>query len=150
MSKRTAVIVDEDRESAVLLSRVRPHRACALDSPAHALRAGADDDPGNPDDLVCAGGERALHELAPGEPVRVAPPVDDLGAGRSPATLPLNHHAEYLCRVPPLRDRRQDIPLLVEHPLRGASRRAGPAVRFSSGAIARLRQLDWPGTVREL
>jgi DNA-binding NtrC family response regulator len=51
--------------------------------------------------------------------------------------------AVFLIRVPPLRDCRQDIP-------RSASQRAGRAVTFSSGAIARLRQLDWPGNVREL
>ncbi|BCS31032.1 transcriptional regulatory protein ZraR [Luteitalea sp. TBR-22] len=58
--------------------------------------------------------------------------------------------AVFLIRVPPLRDRRQDIPLLVEHFSRDASQRAGRVVTFSGGAIARLRQLDWPGNVREL
>ena len=58
--------------------------------------------------------------------------------------------AVFLIRVPPLRDCRQDIPVLVEHFSRSASQRAGRAVTFSSGAIARLRQLDWPGNVREL
>ena len=58
--------------------------------------------------------------------------------------------AVFLIRVPSLRDRRQDIPLLVEHFAHGASTRVGRAVTISSGAIARLRQLDWPGNVREL
>lgn len=58
--------------------------------------------------------------------------------------------AVFLIRVPRLRDRRQDIPMLVEHFSRGANERAGRDVTFSSGAIARLRQLDWPGNVREL
>ena len=58
--------------------------------------------------------------------------------------------AVFLLRVPPLRNRRQDIPLLVEHFSRGASSRAGRVVTISSGAIARLRQMQWPGNVREL
>jgi DNA-binding NtrC family response regulator len=58
--------------------------------------------------------------------------------------------AVFLLRVPPLRHRRQDIPLLVEHFSRGASSRAGRVVTISSGAIARLRQMHWPGNVREL
>jgi DNA-binding NtrC family response regulator len=58
--------------------------------------------------------------------------------------------AVFLIRVPALRDRRQDIPLLVDHFAHGASVRVGRAVTISSEAIARLRQLDWPGNVREL
>jgi len=58
--------------------------------------------------------------------------------------------AVFLIRVPPLRERRQDIPLLVEHFSGAASARAGRMVTISNGAIARLRQLDWPGNVREL
>ena len=58
--------------------------------------------------------------------------------------------AVFLIRVPPLRERRQDIPLLIEHFSVGASARAGRVVTISKGATARLRQLDWPGNVREL
>jgi DNA-binding NtrC family response regulator len=58
--------------------------------------------------------------------------------------------AVFLIRVPPLRERRQDIPLLVDHFSRAAALRAGRAVSLSPGAIARLRQPDWPGNVREL
>ena len=58
--------------------------------------------------------------------------------------------AVFLIRVPPLRERRPDIPLLADHFARAASLRAGRAVSFSTGAIARLRQRDWPGNVREL
>ena len=58
--------------------------------------------------------------------------------------------AVFLIRVPPLREHRQDIPLLVEHFSGAASARAGRMVTISNGAIARLRQLDWPGNVREL
>lgn len=53
--------------------------------------------------------------------------------------------------VPPLRERREDIPALVYHFLRlhtHAARREMPQV--SSEAMARLVAHDWPGNVREL
>jgi two-component system response regulator HydG len=54
--------------------------------------------------------------------------------------------------VPPLRERREDIPLLVEHFLAAArERNAGAAVkRFAPAAMAALVQSAWPGNVREL
>jgi DNA-binding NtrC family response regulator len=58
--------------------------------------------------------------------------------------------AVFLIRVPPLRDRRQDVPLLVEHFGKAAGARLGQHVTFSAAALARLRQHDWPGNVREL
>jgi two-component system nitrogen regulation response regulator NtrX len=54
-------------------------------------------------------------------------------------------------RVPPLRERADDIPALVRHftALLGASGGVGEK-RFSDEAIARLRRRPWPGNVREL
>jgi len=53
--------------------------------------------------------------------------------------------------VPPLRDRREDIPLLVEHFVELMRMREGlPARTFSPEAIDRLAGLDWSGNVREL
>jgi transcriptional regulator with PAS, ATPase and Fis domain len=54
-------------------------------------------------------------------------------------------------RVPPLRDRRSDIPLLVDHFLEkmNARRPQGP-VRISDEARVQLWEYDWPGNVREL
>jgi len=53
--------------------------------------------------------------------------------------------------VPPLRDRREDIPRLVEHFVELMRMREGlPARTFSPEAIDRLRDLEWPGNVREL
>ena len=53
--------------------------------------------------------------------------------------------------VPPLRDRREDIPLLVREFLRGFGREYGrPRVEISDEAIELLRQYHWPGNVREL
>ncbi|HSD65613.1 MAG TPA: sigma-54 dependent transcriptional regulator [Vicinamibacteria bacterium] len=56
----------------------------------------------------------------------------------------------FAIRVPPLRERREDIPLLVAHFLAGfASRDRGPA-SLTPGALAALAAHDWPGNVREL
>jgi two-component system nitrogen regulation response regulator NtrX len=53
--------------------------------------------------------------------------------------------------VPPLRERREDIPMLVRHFVDGMSRSDRvPPKRFSPEALERLRELDWPGNVREL
>jgi DNA-binding NtrC family response regulator len=53
--------------------------------------------------------------------------------------------------IPPLRERREDIPLLVEHFLRKHGRRTGRrAERVSEEAMRALAEYDWPGNVREL
>jgi DNA-binding NtrC family response regulator len=53
--------------------------------------------------------------------------------------------------VPPLRDRREDIPLLVTHLLREVGRRLGrPLTGISPEAMAALMAYDFPGNVREL
>jgi DNA-binding NtrC family response regulator len=53
--------------------------------------------------------------------------------------------------VPPLRERREDIPLLVEHFVRKAARDCRRDVRgVSAGAVEVLARYDWPGNVREL
>ena len=54
-------------------------------------------------------------------------------------------------RVPPLRERRGDIPLLAERFLRAASENAGRGrLRLTEAALSRLVAHDWPGNVREL
>ncbi|HYD52931.1 MAG TPA: sigma-54 dependent transcriptional regulator [Gemmatimonadaceae bacterium] len=53
--------------------------------------------------------------------------------------------------IPPLRERREDIPLLVRHFVAQLAEREGvPPRGFTDDAIAHLAQLDWPGNVREL
>jgi len=53
--------------------------------------------------------------------------------------------------LPPLRQRRDDIPLLVEHFIGKYNREFNRKVKgFSAGATAALYQYDWPGNVREL
>ena len=53
--------------------------------------------------------------------------------------------------VPPLIERKEDIPLLAEYYLKKLSvRYHKPDLRFSSEAIASLQNAPWPGNVREL
>jgi len=53
--------------------------------------------------------------------------------------------------MPPLRERREDIPLLVNHFLEGFSRKQGKVVKgFSANSMKALMQYRWPGNVREL
>ncbi|MEE8525975.1 MAG: sigma-54 dependent transcriptional regulator [Thermoanaerobaculia bacterium] len=54
-------------------------------------------------------------------------------------------------RMPPLRERREDVPRLVEHFAQRAARRHGVAVRpFPATVMKRLLDHAWPGNVREL
>jgi two-component system, NtrC family, response regulator AtoC len=53
--------------------------------------------------------------------------------------------------LPPLRDRREDIPLLAQHFLEKLARAAStPPRAIAPAALERLRAHDWPGNVREL
>jgi len=53
--------------------------------------------------------------------------------------------------MPPLRERREDVPLLVEHFLSHLRKKYNhPDLRFSQGAMDTLCAHDWPGNVREL
>ena len=53
--------------------------------------------------------------------------------------------------LPPLRERREDIPMLVQHFTDRVARADGLSPRtFSPEALARLQDLPWPGNIREL
>jgi DNA-binding NtrC family response regulator len=53
--------------------------------------------------------------------------------------------------LPPLRERREDIPVLVEHFLHKHAHRSGRKIdEIREEALARLNAYDWPGNVREL
>jgi transcriptional regulator with PAS, ATPase and Fis domain len=53
--------------------------------------------------------------------------------------------------IPPLRDRKEDIPLLVDHLLERLAVETGKRIEeVSDEAMARLLAHDWPGNVREL
>jgi transcriptional regulator with GAF, ATPase, and Fis domain len=59
--------------------------------------------------------------------------------------------AVFPIRVPPLRERREDIPFLAARFLKLASERHGKSLRgFDQSAIDLLSHSDWPGNVREL
>jgi len=53
--------------------------------------------------------------------------------------------------VPPLRERREDIPVLAQHFVKSCAEQYGlPQVEFSPEALDSLINYDWPGNVREL
>ncbi|MFW6284471.1 MAG: sigma 54-interacting transcriptional regulator, partial [Desulfosalsimonas sp.] len=54
--------------------------------------------------------------------------------------------------LPPLRERRNDIPLLIEHFLRNAAREYGnePPKVVSEESLSIMLDYDWPGNVRQL
>ena len=53
-------------------------------------------------------------------------------------------------RLPPLRERRQDIPLLARHFLKAAANAGLPQKSFGGDALETLTSHSWPGNVREL
>ena len=53
-------------------------------------------------------------------------------------------------RIPALRERRQDIPLLIGHFLERMARASGQEKMLSDDAIKAMLAYDWPGNVREL
>jgi DNA-binding NtrC family response regulator len=58
--------------------------------------------------------------------------------------------ATLVVEVPPLRQRREDIPLLVEHYTTRLNRRHSTNATFSPAAVEELSQREWRGNVREL
>ena len=71
-----------------------------------------------------------------------------MGAFRTDLLYRLN---VFPIRLPPLRERREDIPLLVAHFVPLLARRLGKEVRtVSAAALGTLEAHDWPGNVREL
>jgi len=54
-------------------------------------------------------------------------------------------------KVPPLRERKSDIPLLIEYLLKKINCEFKMNIKkVEEGAIRRMREYDWPGNVREL
>jgi two-component system response regulator HydG len=53
-------------------------------------------------------------------------------------------------RIPPLRERRQDIPVLVEHFLERLNRSSEQPHTISDAAMKSMLAYDWPGNVRQL
>jgi anaerobic nitric oxide reductase transcription regulator len=75
---------------------------------------------------------------------------EEAAAGRFRADL-YHRLAAFPLHVPPLRDRRDDIPVLAAHFADLSARRLGlGGARVSDRARAQLSRADWPGNVREL
>lgn len=53
-------------------------------------------------------------------------------------------------RIPSLRDRKEDIPLLAQHFVERTDRETGASHTFSDDALRTMMGYDWPGNVREL
>jgi two-component system C4-dicarboxylate transport response regulator DctD len=76
--------------------------------------------------------------------------LDEVKAGRFREDLYYRLNVASL-RIPPLRERRDDIPLLFDHFARQAAQRNGRELSpLPSSELARLLDHDWPGNVREL
>ncbi|KAE9657697.1 sigma-54-dependent Fis family transcriptional regulator [Pseudomonas fluorescens] len=76
--------------------------------------------------------------------------LEEARAGRFREDLAYRLNVAQL-RLPPLRERREDIPLLYEHFAQSAAERLGRTAEPLSGpALGRLLSHDWPGNVREL
>jgi len=74
----------------------------------------------------------------------------DMEAGRFREDL-FYRIAVYPITVPPLRDRRDDIPVLVQHFVQHFARRRGTRIdQVPAEVMRRLQAYDWPGNVREL
>lgn len=56
----------------------------------------------------------------------------------------------FTLELPPLRERKADIPLLVEHFISACSNKDGPPLKLPLGAVNSLFRYHWPGNVREL
>ena len=49
--------------------------------------------------------------------------------------------------IPPLRDRKEDIPILAEYI---AEKKSNKKIKFTSGTVSKLKSYSWPGNIREL
>src|SRR5436189_3912298 len=57
----------------------------------------------------------------------------------------------FTVHVPPLRDRKEEIPLLLGHFMNQLARKYGlPTRMFSPAMVAACQRYDWPGNLREL
>ena len=75
---------------------------------------------------------------------------DEVAAGRFRQDLQFRLNTIEI-RLPPLRDRREDLPLLAQHFLRQHAQRYRKRLTgFESGAMQMLLEHSWPGNVREL
>jgi len=102
--------------------------------------------------------ERVIERLGSGRPIEVDVRVlaatnrdleRDVAEGRFRPDLFYRINVVPLA-MPPLRERRDDIPLLVSHFLEQACRESGRQVRLAPETLDALERYSWPGNVREL
>src|SRR5580658_8578208 len=98
---------------------------------------------------------RNMRSASPESPVRVIAATNrDLTAAAADGTFreDLFYRLNvFPIEVPPLRNRREDIPVLVEHFIGRYAREAGKALRHvSKRTLDHLQCYPWPGNVREL
>jgi len=75
---------------------------------------------------------------------------DKVAAGQFRSDLYYRLH-KLIVEIPPLRDRRQDIPQLAKHLLeRACAKYERDSLSISAAALERLSGYDWPGNIREL
>ncbi|MAD90866.1 MAG: sigma-54-dependent Fis family transcriptional regulator [Pseudoalteromonas sp.] len=58
--------------------------------------------------------------------------------------------AVFPIEIPPLRSRKDDIPILAEHFLQGLNKKGNTEYVIAPSDLSRLEEYDWPGNVREL
>jgi len=56
----------------------------------------------------------------------------------------------FIIEIPPLRERRQDLPALVAHLLQRDAQNDENLIRLTQSALTKLLQHNWPGNIREL
>ncbi|MBI5489024.1 MAG: sigma 54-interacting transcriptional regulator [Deltaproteobacteria bacterium] len=76
--------------------------------------------------------------------------LEEMARGRAFREDLLHRLSVLVLRVPPLRERREDIPLLVEHFRSRLVEREGRERGFTRECMERLGEYGWPGNVREL
>jgi two-component system, NtrC family, nitrogen regulation response regulator NtrX len=95
------------------------------------------------------GGEEALHVdvrviAATNKDIR-----EEVAAGRFREDLYFRLNVVWI-RVPPLRERSEDVPLLANYFLEKLAPEEGPERRFDEEALGLLSEYAWPGNIREL
>jgi DNA-binding NtrC family response regulator len=74
----------------------------------------------------------------------------EVGAGKFRQDLLFRLNTIHI-HLPPLRERREDIPLLAQHFLKAhVTRYSKPITGFDDGALEAMKNYSWPGNVREL
>lgn len=103
--------------------------------------------------------EKAVHPIGARTPIKVDAQIlaasnknleEEVKAGRFRQDLFYRIHV-IVIYLPPLRERKEDIPLLAVHFLEKYSKQAGKKItNFSSSVSQKLLRHHWPGNVREL